>query len=88
FWLRLLDDRVNRLRHDGRMAAPVAFRGPAQWEALFASRGLHLAAARWLGSRWERLIHHPRLWVLDLVPLRNQMSSSVRAVVSPKRPIA
>lgn len=65
-WLRLLDARCNRLRHDGRMAAPVAFRTAAEWEALFVSRGLRLAAARWLGSRWERLVHHPRLYVLDV----------------------
>jgi len=65
FWLRALDGRFNRLRHGGRMAAPLAFRAPGEWEALFASRGLRLIAARWLGSRVERLIHHPRLYVLD-----------------------
>ena len=86
FWLRLLDGRVNRLRHGGRMAAPLAFRTPAEWEACFAARGLRVVAAGWPGSRAERLIHHPRLWALDVV--RAQTSSSVRAVVSPKRPIA
>ncbi|HEU4367192.1 MAG TPA: TIGR04283 family arsenosugar biosynthesis glycosyltransferase [Methylomirabilota bacterium] len=86
FWLRLLDGRVNRLRHDGRMAAPVAFRRPEEWDTLFASRGLRPVATRWLGSRWERLIHHPRLSVLDIGV--DYTSSSVRAVVSPKRPIA
>lgn len=65
-WLRLLDGRVNRLRHDGRMAAPLAFRRPEEWDALFASRGLRPVATRWLGSRWERWIHHPRLYVLDV----------------------
>lgn len=65
FWLRALDGRVNRLRHGGRMAAPLAFRRAEQWEALFAARGLRLVAARWLGSRGERLVHHPRLYVLD-----------------------
>ncbi|HEX9819064.1 MAG TPA: class I SAM-dependent methyltransferase [Methylomirabilota bacterium] len=111
FWLRLLDPRVNRLRHDGCMAAPLGFRGPGEWEALFGARGLRVVAARWPGSRAERLIHHPRLWVLDIVraaaaprrwddatrsgeapegtePRAAQTSSSVRAVVSPKRPIA
>jgi SAM-dependent methyltransferase len=90
FWLRLLDGRVNRLRHAGRMAAPLAFRTPAGWQALFAARGLDVVAARWLGSRGERLVHHPRLWVLDVVRTAPgaQITSSVRAVVSPKRPIA
>jgi SAM-dependent methyltransferase len=82
-WLRLLDGRVNRLRHDGRMALPLAFRSPAAWESLFASRGLRPIVARWLGSRAERLVHHPHLWVLE-----PQTTSSVRAVVSPKRPSA
>jgi SAM-dependent methyltransferase len=65
FWLRALDGRFNRLRHGGRMAAPLAFRSGPEWEALFASRGLRLVATGWLGSRWERLIHHPRLYILD-----------------------
>lgn len=66
FWLHTLDARFNRLRHAGRMPAPLAFRTNAEWQALFASRRLRLVTARWLGSRWERLIHHPRLYVLDL----------------------
>jgi SAM-dependent methyltransferase len=66
FWLRALDPRFNRRRHAGRMPAPLAFRTDAEWQALFASRRLHLMTARWLGSRWERLIHHPRLYVLDV----------------------
>jgi SAM-dependent methyltransferase len=66
FWLRALDRRFNRLRHAGRMPAPLAFRRSAEWEALFASRRLRLITARWLGSRLERLIHHPRLYVLDV----------------------
>ena len=65
-WLHTLDARFNRLRHAGRMPAPLAFRTDAEWQALFVSRGLRLVAARWLGSRWERLIHHPRLYVLDV----------------------
>jgi SAM-dependent methyltransferase len=64
-WLRALDGRFNRLRHSGRMAAPLAFRTDPEWAALFASRGLRLIAAAWLGSRSERLIHHPRLYVLN-----------------------
>jgi SAM-dependent methyltransferase len=66
FWLRALDGRFNRLRHAGRMATPLAFRTSAEWQALFASRNLRLVTTRWLGSRWERLIHHPRLYVLDV----------------------
>jgi SAM-dependent methyltransferase len=64
-WLDLLDGRINRHRHGGHMPAPVAFRTPAGWEALFASRGLRVRERRWLGSRWERLVHHPLLFVLD-----------------------
>jgi SAM-dependent methyltransferase len=66
FWLCALDARFNRLRHAARMATPLAFRPSAEWEALFASRRLRLITARWLGSRWERLIHHPRLYILDV----------------------
>jgi SAM-dependent methyltransferase len=84
FWLRALDGRFNRLRHGGRMAAPLAFRTDPEWQALFASRGLRPVATGWLGSRTERLIHHPRLFVLD-VP-GGYTTSSVRAVVSPNRP--
>ena len=65
FWLRLLDARFNRLRHAGRMNTPLAFRPPEEWGALFRSRGWHCTSTRWLGSRWERLIHHPHLWILD-----------------------
>jgi SAM-dependent methyltransferase len=68
FWLDRLDGPVNGLRHGGAMAVPLGFRRPEAWEALFASRGLRLTASRWLGSRWERLIHHPRLFVLDTRP--------------------
>jgi SAM-dependent methyltransferase len=69
-WLRALDGRFNRLRHGGRMAAPLAFRSDHEWQTLFASRGLRVLAAGWLGSRWERLIHHPRLYVLDTAETR------------------
>lgn len=66
FWLRTLDPRFNHHRHAGHMPAPLAFRSDADWEALFASRHLRPVAARWLGSHFERLIHHPRLYVLDV----------------------
>lgn len=65
FWLDLLDGRLNRHRHGGRMNVPLAFRRPEEWQALFDSRGLCTVATRWLGSRWERLVHHPILYVLD-----------------------
>jgi SAM-dependent methyltransferase len=65
FWLRALDGRVNRLRHGGRMRVPLAFRSPEGWESLFAARGLRPVARRWLGTPWERLLHHPCLWALD-----------------------
>jgi SAM-dependent methyltransferase len=90
-WLRLLDARVNRLRHGGRMAAPVRFRTSEEWDALFTARGLSCVARRWIGSRLERLVHHPRLYVLDVPAGREggrYTSSSVRAVVSPNRPMA
>jgi SAM-dependent methyltransferase len=65
-WLDLLDGRFNRLRHGGRMPPALDFRGSEEWERLFASRDLALRAARWLGGRLERLVHHPRLFVLDV----------------------
>jgi hypothetical protein len=67
-WLDLLDGRVNRLRHGGRMPTPRAFRSAEDWQALLASRGLTVTTARWCGSRLERLIHHPRLVVVDVGP--------------------
>jgi SAM-dependent methyltransferase len=66
FWLDLLDGRFNRLRHDGLMPVPLGFRGAREWRALFASRGLTAIDERRLGGRVERLIHHPRLFVLNV----------------------
>jgi SAM-dependent methyltransferase len=65
FWLELLDGRVNRLRHGGAMAAAVRFGHPHEWQELFASRRLRAVETRWLGSWWERLVHHPLLFVLE-----------------------
>jgi SAM-dependent methyltransferase len=66
FWLDLLDGRVNRLRHAGRMPPALGFRSPEEWQRLFAARALEIRAIRRLGSPLERLIHHPVLYVLDV----------------------
>ena len=66
FWLDVLDDRFNRLRHGGRMPAPLGFRRVEEWRALFDSRGLRLVNTYRLGGCLERLIHHPVGFVLDV----------------------
>jgi ubiquinone/menaquinone biosynthesis C-methylase UbiE len=65
FWLTLLDERLNRYRHQGHMHIPLAFRRPEEWWQCFTARGLQVVDVRWLGTRWERLVHHPVLYVLD-----------------------
>jgi hypothetical protein len=65
FWLDTLDGRLNRFRHGGAMAPALAFGTPERWGELFASRRLRTIATCWLGSRWERLVHHPLLYVLE-----------------------
>ena len=65
FWLDLLDGWVNGYRHDGGMNVPFAFKRPAEWQELFESRGLRVVETHWLGSWWERLVHHPLLFVLE-----------------------
>jgi SAM-dependent methyltransferase len=65
FWLYLVDGWLNGYRHGGGMAVPLAFRSPSQWRALFESLGLRLSEERWLGSWGERLVHHPRMFVLE-----------------------
>ncbi|HEY7677697.1 MAG TPA: class I SAM-dependent methyltransferase [Candidatus Methylomirabilis sp.] len=67
-WLGLLDGRLNGFRHGGRMNVPFAVRGPEEWRALFEARGLTPIATRWLGPWWERLVHHPLLFVLEKQP--------------------
>jgi ubiquinone/menaquinone biosynthesis C-methylase UbiE len=67
-WLDLLDRRLNRYRHGGAMPAAFAFRRPNEWQALFESRRLRTVETRWLGSWWERLVHHPLLFVLEREP--------------------
>ncbi len=66
FWLGLLDTRINRFRHDGGMNTPCAFRTREAWHRLFESRGLETIETRWLGSWWERRVHHPVLFVLEV----------------------
>jgi len=65
FWLRTLDGRLNRFRHNGTMAPALEFGTPGCWTSLFASRRLRTLATRWLGRWWERLVHHPLLYVLE-----------------------
>ncbi len=64
FWLDLLDGRLNGYRHGGKMSGPFEFRTPEQWRRLFDSRR-RVVETRWLGSWWERLVHHPLLFVID-----------------------
>ncbi len=66
FWLDLLDGWLNGYRHDHKMSIPLSFRRPEEWRALFESRGLRVVETLWLGSGWERLIHHPLLFVLQI----------------------
>lgn len=65
FWLDLLDPAFNRLRHGGHMPTPCRFRSSGEWRSLFESRGLRVVATAWLGGSAERLVHHPRLFVVD-----------------------
>ncbi len=44
---------------------PLAFKPPEEWLTLFKSHGLAVVTMEWLGSRVERLFHHPLLFVLD-----------------------
>lgn len=65
FWLDLLDGRLNAWRHDGQMAPARHVRPAEQWTTLFETRGLRIVRTQWLGSQWERLVHHPLMFVLD-----------------------
>ena len=65
FWLDLLDDRLNRYRHGGRMPPALHFARPEEWARRFTRAGLRVARTVRLGTRLERLVHHPYLFVLD-----------------------
>jgi ubiquinone/menaquinone biosynthesis C-methylase UbiE len=65
FWLERLDGALNRYRHRGEMPLPLAFKSPQQWQQLFDNRHLRTIDRRWLGARWERLVHQPLLFVLE-----------------------
>jgi hypothetical protein len=47
------------------MNVPLGFRTATEWRALFAARGLRLVQTRGISAWWERLVHHPVLFVLD-----------------------
>jgi SAM-dependent methyltransferase len=65
WWLHRLDHRLNGRRHGGGMPGPFRFRRAEEWAASFARPGVVVRPAQWLGSWWERLVHHPVLFVLD-----------------------
>jgi SAM-dependent methyltransferase len=80
-WLDVLDHRLNRYRHQGGMSIPVTFRRPEEWRHVFESRRLRTIETAWLGPWWERLVHHPLLFVLsvpkDAWSPRNEFGESV-----------
>ena len=65
FCLERLDDWVSRYRHGGDMHPAFAFKRVDEWQRIFAARSLETVDRRWLGSRWERLVHQPALFVLE-----------------------
>ena len=85
-WINRLRYRLTRNYYgdQGQFVRAPVFRGLGGYRELklmedreFAQRlkrGLRLIAARWLGFRGERLVHHPRLYVLEtpLFRVRNK----------------
>jgi SAM-dependent methyltransferase len=65
FWLERMDGWLNRYRHGGEMHPALAFKRADEWQRIFAARSLETVDRRWLGSRWERLVHQPALFVLE-----------------------
>jgi SAM-dependent methyltransferase len=70
FCLERLDGWLNRYRHGGEMLVPLAFKRADEWQRLFDARPVRTLHRRWLGSRWERLVHQPLLFVLEKVDRR------------------
>jgi SAM-dependent methyltransferase len=85
FWLRLLDGRLNGFRHDGRMHPGVHVRPPEAWQRLFDQRRLTVVRRAWVGARWERLVHHPLLFVLDKPEAPGSMAGSCACLTSTER---
>jgi hypothetical protein len=65
FCLERLDDWLNRYRHGGDMHSALGLKRVDEWQRIFAARSLETVDRRWLGSRWERLVHQPALFVLE-----------------------
>jgi SAM-dependent methyltransferase len=65
FCLECLDSWLNRYRHGGEMHPALAFKRVDEWQRIFVARSLETVDRRWLGSRWERLVHQPALFVLE-----------------------
>jgi SAM-dependent methyltransferase len=65
WWLRRLDHRLNGWRHGGAMPGPFRFRRAEEWAEVLRRPGVAVGPPRWLGSWWERLVHHPVLFVLE-----------------------
>jgi hypothetical protein len=65
FCLERLDDWLNRYRHGGDMHPALGLKRVDEWQRIFAARSLETVDRRWLGSRWERLVHQPALFVLE-----------------------
>jgi SAM-dependent methyltransferase len=63
--LERLDGWLNRYRHGGEMHPALAFKKVDEWQRIFATRSLETVDRRWLGSRWERLVHQSVLFVLE-----------------------
>jgi len=85
FWLHLLDGRLNARRHGGAMNVPLSFRTAEGWRALFAARGLRLVQTRCIGAWWERLVHHPVLFVVDTQTSAVPQTPRAGLVTRPRR---
>jgi SAM-dependent methyltransferase len=65
WWLLALDGPFNGRRHGGAMSRALDVRPPEAWRHALQAQGLTVSATAWLGPWWERLVHHPLLFVLD-----------------------